>query len=76
MPAASGVRSRAFLPGCLYDPALVVALHHRQITLMIMILTVRATAVLFVWIPKGFFPQQDTGMSASQREPRTSPRKP
>lgn len=45
-----------------YDRALVVALHHRQITLTIMILTVCATVALFVWIPKGFFPQQDTGM--------------
>jgi multidrug efflux pump subunit AcrB len=31
-------------------------------TLMIMVLTVCATVALFVWIPKGFFPQQDTGM--------------
>jgi hydrophobe/amphiphile efflux-1 (HAE1) family protein len=45
-----------------YDRALVVALRHRQITLTIMILTVCATVALYVWIPKGFFPQQDTGM--------------
>jgi len=45
-----------------YDRALVVALRHRQITLMIMILTVVLTVALFVEIPKGFFPQQDTGM--------------
>ncbi|HME83477.1 MAG TPA: efflux RND transporter permease subunit, partial [Roseiarcus sp.] len=45
-----------------YDRALVVALRHRQITLMVMILTVCMTVALFVRIPKGFFPQQDTGM--------------
>ena len=45
-----------------YDRALVVALRHRRITLAIMIVTVCLTVVLFVQIPKGFFPQQDTGM--------------
>jgi HAE1 family hydrophobic/amphiphilic exporter-1 len=46
----------------IYDRVLVVALRHRLITLTIMILTVCLTGVLFVTIPKGFFPQQDTGM--------------
>ena len=46
----------------IYDRALVVALRHRRITLTVMILTVCATGALYVWIPKGFFPQQDTGM--------------
>jgi multidrug efflux pump subunit AcrB len=41
---------------------LVVALRHQQITLTIMILTICLTGALFVAIPKGFFPQQDTGM--------------
>ncbi|MET1027822.1 MAG: efflux RND transporter permease subunit [Dongiaceae bacterium] len=45
-----------------YDRALVVALRHHRVTLLIMILTVCLTVVLFVTIPKGFFPQQDTGM--------------
>jgi multidrug efflux pump subunit AcrB len=45
-----------------YDRALVVALRHQQITLTIMILTICLTGALFVAIPKGFFPQQDTGM--------------
>jgi len=45
-----------------YDRALTVALRHRRITLCVMIGTVVATVVLFVVIPKGFFPQQDTGM--------------
>ena len=45
-----------------YDRGLVVALRYRGITLTIMILTVCLTIALFVWIPKGFFPQKDTGL--------------
>ena len=45
-----------------YDRALVVALHHRLITLTVMIATICATGVLFIVIPKGFFPQEDTGL--------------
>ncbi len=45
-----------------YDRALVIALRHRRITLTVMILAVLLTLALFVTIPKGFFPQQDTGM--------------
>ncbi len=45
-----------------YDRLLVVALRHRRITLGLMICTVAATVALFIVIPKGFFPQQDTGM--------------
>ena len=53
-----------FLDGLVgvYDRALTVALRHRLITLFVMISTVAATLVLFVEIPKGFFPQQDTGL--------------
>jgi hydrophobe/amphiphile efflux-1 (HAE1) family protein len=45
-----------------YDRALVVALRHRFITLMVMLGTVAVTAWLFIVIPKGFFPEQDTGL--------------
>jgi hydrophobe/amphiphile efflux-1 (HAE1) family protein len=45
-----------------YDRVLTVALRHRFITLLVMISTIAATLVLFVEIPKGFFPQQDTGL--------------
>jgi HAE1 family hydrophobic/amphiphilic exporter-1 len=45
-----------------YDRALVVALRHRFVTLMVMLATVAATAWLFIIIPKGFFPEQDTGL--------------
>jgi multidrug efflux pump subunit AcrB len=46
----------------LYDRGLVVALRRRRITLTIMVLTVCLTMAMFVWIPKGFFPQEDTGL--------------
>ena len=45
-----------------YSRGLVIALRHRRITLGVMIATVAATVSLFVIIPKGFFPQQDTGL--------------
>jgi hydrophobe/amphiphile efflux-1 (HAE1) family protein len=45
-----------------YDRGLVVALRHRLVTLLVMISTIVATLVLFVGIPKGFFPQEDTGL--------------
>jgi hydrophobe/amphiphile efflux-1 (HAE1) family protein len=45
-----------------YQKSLIVALRHKPVTLAIMLLTIAATIVLFVIIPKGFFPQQDTGM--------------
>ena len=48
-----GVRS-------LYDRSLCVAMKHRRVTLGIALVTFAATAVLFVIIPKGFFPDEDT----------------
>src|SRR5579872_1699960 len=45
-----------------YELGLDVVLRHRFITLMVFLATVCATGFLFVAIPKGFFPQQDTGI--------------
>ena len=45
-----------------YTRALVVALRHRFVTLMVMLATVAVTVGLFLIIPKGFFPEQDTGL--------------
>ena len=45
-----------------YERTLDRALRHSFITLMIFLATVAATGYLFVTIPKGFFPQQDTGV--------------
>jgi len=45
-----------------YARGLEIALRHRFITLMTMLGTIVVTGYLYVVIPKGFFPQQDTGM--------------
>ncbi|MEA2737963.1 MAG: hydrophobic/amphiphilic exporter (mainly bacteria), family, partial [Acetobacteraceae bacterium] len=45
-----------------YERTLDIALRFRFITLMIFFGTVAVTAVLYVNIPKGFFPTQDTGI--------------
>ena len=45
-----------------YGRSLDVALRHSFVTLMIFLATVAATGYMFVKIPKGFFPQQDTGV--------------
>jgi HAE1 family hydrophobic/amphiphilic exporter-1 len=45
-----------------YERGLDVVLHHSFLTLLLFFATVAATGYLFVIIPKGFFPQQDTGL--------------
>ncbi len=45
-----------------YEAGLKVVLRHRFITLMTMLGTIALTGYLYVIIPKGFFPQQDTGL--------------
>jgi hydrophobe/amphiphile efflux-1 (HAE1) family protein len=45
-----------------YERTLDVALRFRFITLMVFVATVSLTVVLYVFIPKGFFPTQDTGI--------------
>jgi multidrug efflux pump len=44
-----------------YYAALQVVLDHAPATVIVMLLTVGASVYLYVKIPKGFFPQQDTG---------------
>jgi hydrophobe/amphiphile efflux-1 (HAE1) family protein len=46
----------------LYERGLKVALRYRFVTLMVMLGTIALTGYLYVVIPKGFFPQQDTGL--------------
>lgn len=46
----------------LYEGGLKVVLRHRLVALMVMIGTVVLTGWLYVVMPKGFFPQQDTGL--------------
>ena len=44
-----------------YERALRVVLRHQALTLAVFAVTVAATIALYIFIPKGFFPQQDTG---------------
>jgi len=46
----------------LYEAGLKIVLRHRFITLMTMLGTIVLTGYLYVVIPKGFFPEQDTGL--------------
>jgi hydrophobe/amphiphile efflux-1 (HAE1) family protein len=46
----------------LYEAGLKIVLRHRFITLMTMLGTIALTGYLYVLIPKGFFPEQDTGL--------------
>jgi hydrophobe/amphiphile efflux-1 (HAE1) family protein len=45
-----------------YEAGLKIVLRHRFITLMTMFGTIALTGYLYVVIPKGFFPEQDTGL--------------
>jgi HAE1 family hydrophobic/amphiphilic exporter-1 len=51
-----------------YTRALDVCLRHRFVTLMVFFATVASTVMLFIAIPKGFFPQQDTGLISGTSE--------
>jgi hydrophobe/amphiphile efflux-1 (HAE1) family protein len=51
-----------------YERILSIALRFKLSTLCIMLATIAATVVLFIVIPKGFFPQQDTGLIAGITE--------
>jgi hydrophobe/amphiphile efflux-1 (HAE1) family protein len=52
----------------LYEAGLKIVLRHRFMTLMVLFATIALTGYLFVIIPKGFFPQQDTGLIIAQSE--------
>ena len=45
-----------------YERTLDIALRFRFITLLVFLATVALTVVLYVMIPKGFFPDEDTGI--------------
>jgi len=51
-----------------YEAGLKIVLRHRFITMMVMLATIGLTGYLYVVIPKGFFPQQDTGLILGQSE--------
>ena len=71
--ASPGVMSRGLERGFVaiqagYEAVLRQALRFKLLTFTIMLASMAATGVLFVGIPKGFFPQQDTGMIAGITE--------
>ncbi len=67
-------RSESGRPGlwervlALYDRLLLKVLEHQGATLLVAVLTLVLTVVLYLDIPKGFFPVQDTGLIAGITE--------
>lgn len=51
-----------------YANLLDKVLAHQLVTLLVFVATLVITAALYVWIPKGFFPQQDTGLMVVMTE--------
>jgi len=51
-----------------YDRTLQVVMRHRGLTMLISLAIFVATVVLFVVIPKGFFPDEDTGRIQARTE--------
>ena len=45
-----------------YDRGLRVVFHHQGLTLLVALITMGVTAWLYIVVPKGFFPVQDTGV--------------
>jgi HAE1 family hydrophobic/amphiphilic exporter-1 len=62
--------SESFFDGMrlLYERSLAMALRHHLIMLVLSLVLLAATAVLFVKIPKGFFPSEDTGQISGTTE--------
>jgi hydrophobe/amphiphile efflux-1 (HAE1) family protein len=69
----AGVLSRTLERGFVaiqrgYEAVLALALRRKVATLTVLLASIAITGVLFVVVPKGFFPQQDTGMIAGITE--------
>lgn len=45
-----------------YGRSLHVVLRHQTLTLFVMLGTILLTVLLYLWVPKGFFPVQDSGV--------------
>jgi len=58
-----------------YRRGLEVVLRHQAVTLFLFFVTMAVTGAMFVFIPKGFFPTQDTGLitGISEAAPDVSP---
>ena len=64
------IASEKFFDGMLavYESGLRWVLRHQRLTLVATIATIALTGYLYVLIPKGFFPQQDTGFIVALSE--------
>jgi multidrug efflux pump len=51
-----------------YDRWLGVVLKHQPLTLLLALVTLVLTVLLYIWIPKGLFPTQDTGQLQARIE--------
>jgi multidrug efflux pump len=62
-PGAAATRLRRFFAAAMarYDGALVWVMDHQAATLLVALATFALTVLLYVTIPKGLFPTQDTG---------------
>ncbi len=62
-PGSTGGRARAGRAWCAPTrSSLAVVLDHRALTLLVMAATLAVTGILYVRTPKGYFPQDDTGL--------------
>ncbi len=65
LPEMEGFRGRLI---AFYDRTLNMVLNHQTPTLLVAAATLVGTALLYVYVPKGFFPVQDTGLLAGITE--------
>ncbi|MDQ6638523.1 MAG: efflux RND transporter permease subunit, partial [Pseudomonadota bacterium] len=65
-----GARLRAFFKGVVdrYDHALTWVIDHEMLTLGVAVATLALTVLLYLFIPKGLFPTQDTGQLQARVE--------
>ncbi len=65
-------KTQAFFDGVVhrYDGALNWVLERQGLTLIVALATLILTALLYIWIPKGLFPTQDTGQLQARLEAR------
>lgn len=68
--SATGQRIQAFLDKVIvqYDHALVWVLKRQGLTLLVALATLLLTVILYITIPKGLFPTQDTGQLKARLE--------
>ena len=51
-----------------YDQGLTWVFRHQGATLLVAVGTLALTVLLYIWIPKGLFPTQDTGQLQARIE--------